>query len=245
LLALSAPGVLPTDEQQPSLEVLHKDLISLLSLVYSDVTKLSIALKPSKPTYSASAAVLKELSSHILALSANVNLFDEKVHGAALIKEARTLVRDVIEAVNGLIQTFLDLNAEGRPATSGSGAAGEEYLIKTGAVHALIERARSPTGLSMDNRNAVRKQWAEDRGTLEDALKEVNEAIEDAEQEGDDEPGEDDQWAAENDAEWAELGISSAKMTKEGLQHAKTASCSTIQRHDANRISRLYRYNPS
>ncbi|EIN07370.1 hypothetical protein PUNSTDRAFT_144866 [Punctularia strigosozonata HHB-11173 SS5] len=221
LLALSTPGVLPPNDQHPSLEVLHKDLASLLSLVYSDSTKLSIALKPSKPTYSASVAVLKELSTHILALSANVNLFDEIKHGATLKAEATHVVRDVIEAVNGLLQTFLDLNADGRPATSGSGAAGEEYLVKTGTIHDLVERARGPNGISKDNRSAVRKRWAEDRSTLEDALKEVTEAIEDAEQEDSEDGGEKDEWEEENDAEWAEWGISATKMTKDELEQAK------------------------
>ena len=61
---------------------------------------------------------------------------------------------------------------------------GDEYLVRTGTVHDLIEKARRE--LPVDNLAAVKMQWKADRGMLEDSLNDINAMIEDAGDEGDD-----------------------------------------------------------
>jgi hypothetical protein len=132
------------------------------------------------------------------------------VHGATLTKEAVATVRDVIEAIQALVQTFLALQIN---AGSGTGKAGEEYMVRTGAVHDLIDKAKRAEGLSEDNLGAVRKKWTENRGALEDGFREVGEMIEEAEETEDDD---------EDDDGWDELGLGKGtKMNLDELERTK------------------------
>lgn len=145
------------------------------------------------------------------ALTHSAQLFNVDTHGATLTKEVITTVKDVIEAIRALVQTFLALQID---AGSGTGTAGEEYMVRTGAVHDLIDKSRGAKGLSKDNLEAVRKKWTENRGALEDGFREVGEMIEEAE--GSD--GDDD----EDDGGWDELGLGKGtKMTPDELERTK------------------------
>ncbi|KAF9264693.1 hypothetical protein L218DRAFT_925160 [Marasmius fiardii PR-910] len=168
---------------QPSLAVIHKDFISLLSLIYASTTKLALVLNPSSPTYSAAVIPLNDLSKHISALSHCAKLFSSIEHGATVTREAVDLAKNVVEAVKVLLRTFLERE---QPTN--------EYLVKTGTVHDIIEVARSSNGLSKDNISAVRKKWKEDSEPLEDGARELKELIEN--------PGD----ASEDDG-WEELGL--------------------------------------
>jgi hypothetical protein len=193
----------------PTLQILQKDLSSLLTLLHSTTTKCALTLNPSSPSYSAALPPLKDLSAHTTALTHCALLFDEGVHGATLTKEVVSVVRDVIEAVRALVQTFLGLFSH---SGSGTGKAGEEYMVRTGGVHDLIDKARGANGISKDNLSAVRKKWGEDRATLEDAFREVGEMVVEGE-EGGEEDGEKDGWD--------ELGLGSGKMDKNELERTK------------------------
>jgi len=108
------------------------------------------------------------------------------------------------------VHTFLALQAH---PGSGSGKAGEEYMMRTGGVHDLIDKAKGATGLSKDNWGAVRKKWGQDRGMLDDAVREVVEMVEEEEGGG---GGEDE------DDGWDELGLGSGKkMDKNELERTK------------------------
>lgn len=180
-------------EDPPPLPVLHQDLLSLLSLVYGSVTKLSLALKPSSPTYSACLVPLQDLSNYIAAISHCVSMFDASVHGTTLAKEVASVAIDVVETVQTLATVFLQIEGSSeRPRT------GDEYLVRTGAVHSVIDIARhAEDGLSENNLTAVRRLWFKDAGALEDGVREVVEMIEDV-QSG---------ITTESEDGWDELGL--------------------------------------
>ena len=198
----------------PTLTILQRDLNSLLTLIYASSTKCSLSLKPSQPTYPAALSPLKDLTTHMTALTLNAQMFDPNVHGATLTKEVLQIVQDVIEAIRALIQTFLALQTN---AGGGSGQAGEEYMVRTGTLHNLINTAKSAKGISKDNHGAVRKKWMDDRGSLEDGFREVGEMIEEAEGNGE----EDEDEFADEDG-WDELGLGKGrKMEPDELERTK------------------------
>jgi hypothetical protein len=184
--------------------LLHKDFLSLLSLIYASTTKLSFALKPSSPSHKAALEPLKDLSDSVASLPHCVCLI--KTHnGKTLAAEANTIAKDVLEALNSLVQTFIVINS------SSSGEAGSEYLIRTGAVHEIIDKARSPDGLSGSNLAAVTKILKRNQESLDDGLAEVRETMENAES-SEDGTGEGQSEDEDFDDGWAELGISSKTM---------------------------------
>ena len=154
------------DTQHIPLSTLRTDFLSILSLIYSNTTKLSIALNPSTPTHSAAIRPLKDLISHASTLASNASLFLPSVHGRTLTAEVHSVAKSVLTALEDLARAHISLIARG-DATSGS----EEYLSKTAIVHELIARAKAadPQGLSRSNLIAVRKRWLEHSETVSDA----------------------------------------------------------------------------
>jgi hypothetical protein len=196
------------------LPVLHKDLISLLSLTYNATTKISIALKPSAPTWSASLTPLKDLSSHIAALAHCVALFNSAVYGATLKEVVVAAIVDVFNSVAKLVGVFL-----GAANGNGDDADAEEYLMRTGVVHDSIERAKT---LARDNSEAVRTQWEADLGGLEDAFREVGDMVEDR---GQDSGNAEEEPKLDDDDGWDGLGFDSGKkMNKDELDRTKKVS---------------------
>lgn len=194
-----------------------KDLDSLLSLIYNSSTKLALALKPSSPTYSASLPVIVDLTKHTSGIAHCMHLLNPDLHGATLIKEVQHDMSAILEALRAVVQTFLNLAARG-PSIARSGSAGEEYLVRTGTLHDVITQARGPNGIPKDNISAIRRRWKQDRGALEDSLREVSEMIDGAEGiESDDVDGD------YVDDGWDELGLGDkgAKMDRDELARAK------------------------
>jgi len=187
--------------------VLHRDFLSLLALVYSSATKLSLTLKPPSPTYKASLDPLKDIPDQISAISHCVCLFAPD-HGMTLMREVASVAEDVIQSVRALLQIFLENE------TRGMEHAGSEYLVRTGAVHDLIAKARAPGGVSENNLTSVRKKWKQDHDAMDDGLNEIGEMIKVAQASG----GNDDL----EDNGWDELGLqSSQKMDQTELERAK------------------------
>lgn len=191
---------------------LHRDFLTLLNLIYVSTTRLSLVLKPSSPSYSASLEPLKELSERIVSLPHYVQLI-QAGHGKTLAAEAYVIARDVTEALQHLIQTFISIHSEN---SSQSKEAVAEYLTRTGALHDLIENARKMSGFSGNNLVAVRKVWKRNQETLNDSLKEIRDALEKAENpEGSTEDG------IKFDDGWEEFGIPSVKPSATELETMK------------------------
>jgi hypothetical protein len=206
LNALKTPE--PLSIPPPHVGILHKDFISLLSLVYAQATKLAILLKPTSPVYSAAVLPAQDMSKHVVAIATCAALFDPHIHGATLVSEARSTAQEVLESVTGLLQALIS------SFTSPNAEDNGEYLVRTGAVHELVETARGPDGLSQDNLAAVRKRWKEDQSVLKDAFKELEELLQDTS----DEEEEDDDF----DDGWDELGLKESKMTPDEVSRVKT-----------------------
>ena len=80
--------VIKTDEGA-SLDARLTDYTSILSLIYQDVTKLAIALKPSGPTFRAVLSPGKELAAHADALASCACSVDKALHGSTLARDIR------------------------------------------------------------------------------------------------------------------------------------------------------------
>jgi hypothetical protein len=160
------------------LSTLHADFISLLSLLYSNTTKISIALNPSSPTYSAAITPLKDLITHTSTLASNASLFLPNVHGRILTAEVHSITKSVLTALQELAHAHLSLLTKPtththKDATISSSSRNDEYLAKTGVVHELITQAKAehqPQGLSKTNLIAVRKRWREQSEIIADAV---------------------------------------------------------------------------
>ncbi|EKM55503.1 uncharacterized protein PHACADRAFT_95478, partial [Phanerochaete carnosa HHB-10118-sp] len=180
--------------EAPSLDLLRKDYLSILTLIYTNTTKASLVLRPS-PAYKASLAPLQELTKYVSSLATCTTLFD--AHGLILTKEVRRHSNDLLEHVRVFAQTLQqqdDLSSK-------------EYLIRAGAVHDAVEQIRK--ALPADNRAAVQGRLSSDRDILTDCLGEVQEMV----KEGCGEEGELDDWVDEDGLE--ELGLGTSKPLSE------------------------------
>jgi hypothetical protein len=214
------------EPETSDLAVILKDLDSLLALTFNSSTKLALALKPASPTYPASLPLILDLTKHTSGIVHCIQLLNSNLHGATIIKEVKYHVKTIVEALRAVVQTFLNLAARG-PSAASSGSAGEEYLIRTGALHDLITQARGPNGIPKDNLSAVCRGWKQDRGALEDSLREVSEMVEAAEKSHEDDHTEHDD--DDDDDGWDELGLGgTAKMDKDELARAKNVQHSFI-----------------
>ena len=192
-------------------------------MIYSNTTKLSIALDPSKPTYSAALTPLKDLITHSSTLASNASSFLPNAHGRALTTEVHSTARNVLAALQVLVHTHLSLLAS--PPSKDDAVAvsrsspkngNDAYLAKTGVVHELITQAKAedrPQGLSRTNLIAVRKRWQEHSEIIADAAATLeNEA---SPSDGDDDF--DDGW------DDSELGFTMpGKLSPEQVELAKT-----------------------
>jgi hypothetical protein len=184
----------PAQDSYPSSDfpTLRKDFLSLLSLIHASSTKVALALKPSSPQYKAALIPVKDLSNHVAALVHSIRLM-RRDQSATLLKEYTSLVQNVIGAVESMAQNFLD---------SAGGTATEEYLVRTGTVHDLIDMARKPGGLSLTSRDAVRKRWLQNHESIVDGAEEIQQVCKPPSSE--DPEGDD-----FIDDGWEELGINS------------------------------------
>lgn len=123
--------------------------------------------------------------------------------GECLLREIRFNVEMVIQAVCTLLDSFV--------------VGGDSYLVRTGNVHALIEKAKSGSRTEIA---AVTFKLNIDGDAMKDALREVGEAMEEAESDStDNEPSPD-----EDEDGWDGLGLGNDPMTHEELERARKVS---------------------
>lgn len=186
---------------------LRKDFISLLSLIHASSTKVALALKPSSPHYKAALTPLKDLSNNVAALTHSIRLM-RRDQSATLLKEYTSLAQNVIRAAESLAQNFLDSTT----------TATEEYLVRTGTIHDLIDIARKPGGLSMTTRDAVQKRWLQNHESIVDGAEEIQQICSPEDTEGDD----------FIDDGWEELGINSTKLSPSELDRTEKVGSSSF-----------------
>ena len=198
----------PAQDNYPSSDfpTLRKDFLSLLSLIHASSTKVALALKPSSPQYKAALTPLKDLSNNVAALIHSIRLM-RRDQSATIMKEYTSLVQNVIGAVESLAQMFL-----GSTVT-----ATEEYLVRTGTIHDLIDMARKPGGLSMTSRDAVRKRWLQNHESISDGAEEIQQICSPKDTEGDD----------LIDDGWGELGINSIELSPSELDRTEKVGSSS------------------
>ena len=215
------------DAQELPLSTLRTDFISLLSVIYSNTTKLSIALNPSKLTHSAALTLLKDLITHSSTLASNASSLLSNAHGRALTTEVHSTARNVLAALQELVHTHTSLLAN--PSSKDDAVAvsrsspkngNEAYLAKTGVVHELITQAKAedhPQGLSRTNLIAVRKRWQEHSEIIADAAATLETEASPSDGDGDDDDDFDDGW------DDPELGFTMpGKLSPEQVELAKT-----------------------
>ena len=186
---------------------LRKDFLSLLSLIHASSTKVALALKPSSPQYKAALSPLKDLSNNVAALTHSIRLM-RRGQSATILKEYTSLLQNVIGAIESLAQMFLD------PTTTAT----EEYLIRTGTIHDLIDIARKPGGLSMTSRDAVRKRWLQNHESIVDGAEEIQQICNPTDTQGDD----------FIDDGWEELGINSTTLSPSELDRTEKVGSSSF-----------------
>jgi len=170
---------------------------------------------------------LKSLSIHCSELASNAACFDAAMHGRTLTNHVRRVVRDLLNATQDLAGAHLSLLQGGR----GRGSAGEDYLVKTAAVHDLISRARH--SLPSENVSAVRQAWDEQGAILRDALEELDEIAQSGipvEGEGDEDNLSDG---------WDELGLDTSAASPHQRGLAEKVSSFIIRRQFGHGCSRL------
>ncbi|TFK29936.1 hypothetical protein FA15DRAFT_630677 [Coprinopsis marcescibilis] len=190
------------DLDHADLNAIHRDFLSLLSLIYTSTTKIALCLKPSKPVYSASIAPLNDLTKNVGNLSQNVRLITAK-HGMTLLKEYKSVATGVIGPLAQLAKALLQNATSSGPPTS------DESIVRRAAeVHHAIDKGR---GLSASNHVAIRSIWKMDQASLGDAMNELNEMS-----------TPDPNGYSDFDDGWDELGIEPSKeMTLTELERLK------------------------
>jgi cyclin-D1-binding protein 1 len=195
-----------SQDSAPPLPVLRKDLASILTLIHNLTTKISLALCASEPAYTASIAPLQDLLKYVSSLTTCATLFD--AHGETMAEDIRNGSRGVLENLQVFSVALGSIVERGDEA-------GEDYLVRTGAVHESIDVFRR--GIPEYNVTAVHHRWTKDYSMLEDSLAEVGDMVESNGCEDDE-----DDLDEEFGDEWDELGLGSTKkMNEKELQRTK------------------------
>ncbi|KAG8908512.1 hypothetical protein FRB99_005872 [Tulasnella sp. 403] len=158
----------PSSSQPPGsheLSAVHSDFVALLTLVYSHVTRVGISFKP--PISSDAAIKTVGDTSNEISRLTSCALAVPVPAGRTLRKEFIWAAQEVIESVQGLVTGLLGNDAET-----------DEYLRKVGSVHEVIEKTK--TSLPATNRAAVEKLWNSNSESLDDALRECQETVDQA-----------------------------------------------------------------
>lgn len=203
------------------METYHSDFQSLLSLLYSSVTKLGLVFNPSDPTYTAALAVLMDIRTYVDALGSCACSARADFLGRTFVKEMRWVTEDVLQTLQTLMNYFgLEKKEE------------KGYLVHIGVVQEAIDRARR---VSNSNIKAVEKVLEANLGGLDDGVKELQDLIE----ETDETDISDDGW---NDMEVSALSKSRVKFTEEELSRLKTVRCIYLLLV-LEQYRKFYRYN--
>jgi len=166
VLAALAGKLQDTNGDYPVTEfsVLRTDFLSILSLLYAASTKVALALKPDAKAHHAAALVpLKDLSNNVAALLHSVRLM-RQTQALTLLAEYESTTRDVISSIEHF--------AEGLH-NSLSQANSTNHLVAVAKVHELIDNAKKPGAMSLDNKAAVRKKLVQDYESLMDVAEEI------------------------------------------------------------------------
>ena len=158
-----------TDDHPAIIEftTLRTDFLSILSLLYAASTKVALALKPGAKDYHRAAIIpLKDLSNNVAALTHSVRLM-HKTQGQTLLAEYKDTALNTVRS----IEYFTD----GLRSSISQSYEDDDCLVAVNKVHQLINVAKRPGGLSLDNKAAVRKKWLQDRDSLEDGAEEIRE----------------------------------------------------------------------
>ncbi|PVG04459.1 hypothetical protein CPB86DRAFT_218980 [Serendipita vermifera] len=147
-------------EEQPSVDILRKDFVGIISLIYTYSTRLWIALGKRPPTHSAAFPTLDELSNYTKTLYGCALAFTDS-YGGTLRVEIHTAAIEVLSALEALLRDYSESN-------------GENSKQMTATLHEICDRSRN---VSTDNREAVLKIWKQDSEALKDAIKELDELL--------------------------------------------------------------------
>ncbi len=120
------------------------------------------------------------------------------------VKEGLTVIQEYEKVARGVINAVRSLGITLASASDTSTGSTEEYLVRTGEVHELIDTAKKNNSLSLNNRDAVRGIFVRNHESLTDAAEELQEICKPVDDNGSDDEGEDG-----FDDGWEELGISS------------------------------------
>ena len=146
---------------------LRTDFSSILSLLYAASTKVALALKPSDLAHHRAAITpLKDLSNNVAALTHSVRLMHQH-QGQTLLAEYKDTAQNTIRSI--------EYFADGLHSSISHSHDGDNYLVAVNKVHELIDNAKRPGALSLDNKVAVRKRWLQDHDSLLDGAEEIRE----------------------------------------------------------------------
>ncbi|KAF8582322.1 hypothetical protein K439DRAFT_163118 [Ramaria rubella] len=157
-------------------DILRKDALALHRLLHTYSTHLSVSLGKPPPSFPIALVTLNSLTSQVEQLVSCTSSFPS----GALRKEAVWAAKTTIQALKTLSQYFESRYRQDEPV-------GDEYLVKTGAVHDAVVKAEN---MSKDETEAIVKLWKTNGDALEDSLKDVKEMME----EKDDGEVEEDGW---------------------------------------------------
>jgi hypothetical protein len=156
------------DDDHPAIvdfTTLRTDFLSILSLLYAASTKVALALKPGASDYHPAAIIpLKDLANNVAALTHSVRLMNQ-TQGRTLLAEYKDVAQNTIRSIGHF--------ADGLHSSISQSCEDGNYLVAVNKVHVLIESAKRPGALSLDNKAAVRKKWLQDNDSLLDGAEEI------------------------------------------------------------------------
>jgi len=166
-LANETPGSVSDDHPTIDFATLRTDFLSLLSLLHAATTKVALALKPGALDHHCAAiSPLRDLSKHVAALTFSVRLMHQ-TQGQTLLAEYKNTAQNAIRSIEHF--------ADGLHSAMSQSHEDDNYLVAVNKVHQLIDNAKRPGTLSLDNKAAVRKRWLQDYDSLLDGVEEIRE----------------------------------------------------------------------
>lgn len=206
------------DVERSSLSVIRTDFMSLLALIRAHSTTLSLAFKP-PPSYDAITRPLSDLRTDVAKITGCLRILAASKRGATFFAYARSQAIAVVNAVQYLVQTFVQMTSIDPSIVKDD----KRYLLRMGSLHAAIDECK--TSLPNDNLDAVLHSWRSDSSVIKDALNEYEELSQ--LQDGGDVESDEDDFGDEMDTWDDVLGVdTSKKLSTEEAAVAKKVSLS-------------------
>ncbi|ORY82917.1 hypothetical protein BCR35DRAFT_303566 [Leucosporidium creatinivorum] len=200
----------PAPSNPSPVQDVRNDLIALLTLIGKESTSLSLAFKPPVSVQAVEGTLVKL---HALLVKLAFCLSSCPSEGA-LAKEINWIGLESLEAVQRLLESSLTgYNLTGTNAKKEKEVR-QACLNLTGLVWEVVERSKE---LSVDELQAMRKEWTGVLGLLDDCLEEVKEMEESGEDEEDDE--EDDEEEEDEDDFRTSHPLSSTEKARVSAAH--------------------------